>query len=38
MLDPEFIRNEPDKVKEGAKLKGFDPGLVDSFIDFDESL
>jgi len=36
MLDPEFIRENPGKIKEGAKSKGFDEGIVDSFLELDK--
>ncbi|MDP3725020.1 MAG: serine--tRNA ligase [Nanoarchaeota archaeon] len=36
MLDINFIRNNPDKVREGAKKKGMDHHIVDEFLRFDE--
>ena len=36
MLDPNFIRENPDKVREGTSSKGFDAALVDEFLKLDE--
>lgn len=35
MLDSDFVRNNPDKVKKGAKNKGYEPQLVDSWLEID---
>ncbi|MBM2840989.1 MAG: seryl-tRNA synthetase [Bacteroidetes bacterium] len=36
MLDIKFVRDHPDKVKEGIQKKGEDPSRVDEIIAFDE--
>jgi len=36
MLDIKFIRENPDKVKEGISKKGADPSLVDNVLDLDK--
>src|SRR3989344_7831092 len=36
MLDSYFIRNNPDKVKQGIKNKGADPSLIDKYLDLDK--
>lgn len=36
MLDIKFIRENPDKVKEGVKNKNFDPQLVDDWLKIDK--
>lgn len=36
MLDPNLIREKPEKVKEGIKNKGSDPSLVDKFLEIDK--
>ena len=36
MLDVEFIRNEPDKVRSGLKSKNADPKSVEVFLELDE--
>lgn len=35
MLDIQFIRDHPGEVKEGAKKKGLNPGVVDEVLRFD---
>ena len=35
MLDINFIRNNPDKVKEGVQKKNVDPKIVDKFVRID---
>lgn len=37
MLDINFIREDPDKVKEGVKKKGYDPKMVDRVLKVDET-
>jgi seryl-tRNA synthetase len=37
MLDINFIRQNPDKVKEGVQLRGGDPGIVDRVLKVDET-
>lgn len=37
MLDINFIRENPQKVKEGAKKKGYDPKIVDRVLKVDET-
>ncbi|MBI4993729.1 serine--tRNA ligase [Candidatus Wolfebacteria bacterium] len=37
MLDINFIRNNPDAVREGISFKKADPRLVDDFLSFDKS-
>jgi seryl-tRNA synthetase len=36
MLDPDFIRNNPDKVRQGTKNKGYDSQLVDQWLELDK--
>lgn len=36
MLDIQFIRDNPEKVKDGIKAKGYDAGLVDKVLSLDE--
>jgi len=36
MLDINFIRENPEKVKDGAKKKGYDPKIVDRVLKVDE--
>ncbi|OQX51187.1 serine--tRNA ligase [candidate division CPR3 bacterium 4484_211] len=36
MLDPDFIRQNPEKVRQGAASKGADPSLVDKWLKTDE--
>ncbi|MFC1630222.1 serine--tRNA ligase [Patescibacteria group bacterium] len=36
MLDIKFIRQNPDKVKEGIKNKGANPGIIDEILELDE--
>ncbi len=36
MLDPDFIRNNPDKVRQGTKNKGYNPDLVDAWLELDK--
>jgi seryl-tRNA synthetase len=36
MLDAKLIRNEPERVKEGARAKGHDEGDVDHWLDLDQ--
>jgi len=35
MLDIKFVRENPDKVKEGIKKKGYDPKIVDQVLTYD---
>jgi seryl-tRNA synthetase len=35
MLDPKFIRNNPDAVREGTRNKSVDAAVVDEFLDAD---
>lgn len=37
MLDIQFIRENPEKVKKGVAAKQFDPKLVDTVLELDES-
>jgi seryl-tRNA synthetase len=37
MLDINFIRQNPEKVEEGARKKGFEPKLVDQVLKVDET-
>lgn len=37
MLDINFIKENPKKVKEGAKKKGYDPKIVDRVLKVDET-
>jgi len=37
MLDLNFIRQNPDKVKEGVQLRGGDPGIVERVLKVDET-
>jgi seryl-tRNA synthetase len=37
MLDINFIRENQEKVKEGAEKKGFDPSMVDQVLKVDET-
>ncbi|MGB9706769.1 MAG: serine--tRNA ligase [Microgenomates group bacterium] len=37
MLDINFIRQNPEKVKEGVKKKGYDPKIVDRVLKVDET-
>jgi seryl-tRNA synthetase len=37
MLDIDFIRENPEKVKEGAKKKGYEPEMVDRLLKVDET-
>lgn len=37
MLDINFIRENPEKVKEGTKKKGYDPKMVDRILKVDET-
>jgi len=37
MLDLNFVRQKPQKVKEGVKNKGYDPKLVDRVLKADET-
>ena len=36
MLDIKFIRQNPDKVKEGVKKKGVNPEIIDRILELDE--
>jgi len=36
MLDPNLIRENPEKVKKGIASKGSDPSLVDTFLEIDK--
>lgn len=36
MLDIKFIRENPEKVKEGIQLKNLDPKIIDKFLQLDE--
>jgi seryl-tRNA synthetase len=35
MLDPKFIREQPDAVKDGVRKKGGNPSIVDEFLTLD---
>ena len=37
MLDINLIKENPEKVKEGAKKKGYDPSIVDRLLKVDET-
>jgi len=37
MIDLNFIRENPDKIKQGVKNKGFDPAIVDRLLKVDET-
>ncbi|MGB9620453.1 MAG: serine--tRNA ligase, partial [Armatimonadota bacterium] len=36
MLDPKFVRAEPEKVRQGMIYKNVDPALLDEFLELDE--
>lgn len=36
MLNPDIIRNNPEKVKQGIKSKNADPVLIDKFLELDK--
>ncbi|EKP95394.1 serine--tRNA ligase [Thermaerobacter subterraneus] len=35
MIDPELLRKEPERIREAARLKGFDPETVDLAVTLD---
>lgn len=37
MLDPNFIRQNPNQVKKAVQAKGYDPQIVDRFLKVDET-
>jgi len=37
MLDINFIRQNPDKVKKGVQLRGCDPRIIDRVLKVDET-
>ncbi|MGB0686362.1 MAG: aminoacyl--tRNA ligase-related protein, partial [Planctomycetota bacterium] len=37
MLDPKWVRDHPDVVREAARKKRFDPALVDAYIEADRA-
>lgn len=36
MLDPAFVRDNPDRVREGVEKRGMQPSIVDEFLEVDE--
>ena len=37
MLDINFVKENPEKVKEGVQKKGYDPRVVDRVLRVDEA-
>lgn len=35
MIDPELLRKDPERIREAARLKGFDPETVDLAVTLD---